>query len=103
MKSSTLAAIFFTTAIATTGVAMAATQHHGNAQTHERYATACSTLSGQWSNAVTSHSHNRRLGQAKHQERLGQRDCRSNKTAELKAGVMHYRSALRTIGVRPSA
>jgi hypothetical protein len=103
MKSATLAAIFLTTAIATTGVAMAATHHHANAQTHEKYAAACSVLSGQWSNAVTNHGHNRHLGQAKHQERIGARDCRSNKTAELKAGVMHYRTALRTIGVRPSA
>lgn len=103
LKASTFAAVLFATTIAAGGVALAATTHHARVDQHERYAAACTTLSGQWSSAITTREHNRHLGQAKRQERMAQRDCNSHKVAELKAGVTHYRSALRTLGVRPSA
>jgi len=103
MKTTTIAAMVITAVLGTSGIALAASTHHASGHMNARYTAACNTLSGQWSNAIAAHQHNRHLGKAKYQERLGQRDCRSNRTAELKAGVMHYRSALRTIGVRPSA
>ncbi len=102
LKVTTFAAVLFAGTIAASGVALAANAHH-RADQHARYAAACSTLSGQWSNAITTHEHNRHLGQAKRQERMAQRDCSSNKVTELKAGATHYRSALRTLGIRPSA
>jgi hypothetical protein len=103
MKTSTITVLFLTAMIGTSGIALAASTHHASSHMSARYAAACHTLSGQWSSAIATHQHGRHLSQAKRQERLGQRDCRSNRTAELKAGVMHYRTALRSIGVRPSA
>ncbi len=103
MKTSTITALFLTAMIGTSGIALAANTHHASGHANARYAVACNTLSGQWSGAISTHEHNRHLGQAKRQERIGARDCRSNKVTELKAGVTHYRSALRTLGVRPSA
>jgi hypothetical protein len=103
MKTTTIAALVITAVLGTSGIALAANAHHASGHMNARYTAACNTLSGQWSSAIATHQHGRHLGQAKRQERLGQRDCRSNRTVALKAGVMHYRSALRSIGVRPSA
>lgn len=102
LKIATFGVALLATSLTMGGIALAATPHHSNAGQHEHYAAACSTLSGQWSSAVST-GHHAKLRQARYQERIGQRDCRSHKTAELKAGAQHYRSALRMIGVRPSA
>ncbi len=100
LKLTTFGVAFIATSLTMGGVALAATPHHSNTGKHERYTEACSTLSGQWSSAASgSHA---KMRQARYQERKGAQDCRSHKTAELKAGVQHYRSALRMIGVKPS-
>lgn len=95
---------------ATTGAAMAATHHisyhrssyhRDSAASHARYAEECGALAGQWSSAIASHNNGRRLRRAERQESIGARDCRSGHTASLRAGVRHYRSALRMLGVKP--
>ncbi len=76
---STLAAVLLTSALATGGGAMAATPHHAYARDHARYASeACSTLSGQWSSARAGERPSPQTRRRpRHQERIGQRDCRS--------------------------
>jgi hypothetical protein len=98
LKLTTFAIALVATTLTAGGVAMAATPHH--MRNHARLTEECSTLAGQWSTAETGH--HRHLRAARAQERIGARDCRSNRAVELKAGVQHYRSALRMIGVRPS-
>ena len=102
IKPATLAAVCLVSAAALSGAAMASTPHHGM-RGQERYSEACSTLASQWNDAIGGHNHGRHLSSARRQESIGERDCRSHRVAELKAGTEHYRTALRLLGVRPRA